>query len=84
MEKITKNANACLENLLSDTDDLEANLKPSARKKAKNAPKTPGKKRKAEPEVQQFAKRFIIDEADGMNKTTEIDKFYVFFFSLGR
>jgi len=74
VEKITKNANACLENLLSDTDDLEANLKPSARKKTKTAPKTPGKKRKAEPEVQQLAKRFIMDEADGMNKNSSPHK----------
>ena len=71
VEKITKNANACLENLLSDTDDLEAHAKPSKKTK-----RTAGKKRKTEPEVQQLAKRFIMDEADGINKTAKNNKFY--------
>jgi len=56
---------------LSDTDDLEAHAKPSKKTK-----RTAGKKRKTEPEVQQLAKRFIMDEADGINKTAKNNKFY--------
>lgn len=69
LERITKNTNACLENLLSDLDALEAIVTNTKRKRKAGPSDSLVKKRKSGKKLPSnpvdLAKSFLIDEAEG-------------------
>ena len=71
VEKITRNANACLESLLADLDALEPTSEfvtpQRKRKSGARDSNAPVKKRRTqiEPKARQLAKSFLNDQAEG-------------------